>query len=121
MSAAYRQIDVEKNGDVYCARLLTRRLSEKDVYEFGEDILKLINKEGCRKLVLDLGPKDLLCIYSVFLAKMVTLNRRLTKDGGALKLARVGPETYHVFEICHLHTLFDFCPDVATAVAELSL
>lgn len=120
MSAAYRQIDVEKTGDIYCARLRSQRLSEEGVYEFGEDVLKLINEEGCRKLILDLGPRDLLCLYSVFLAKMVTIHRRLAKNGGALKLARVGPETYHIFEICHLHTLFDFCPDVATATAELS-
>ncbi len=116
----YRQIDVEKKGDAYCARLRNPRMDEDDVYEFSEDILRLINEEGCRKLVLDFGPKDLHCLYSIFLAKMVSLKRRLHKVGGAMRLARVGRETHHVFEVCNLHTLFDFCPDTETALAELN-
>lgn len=120
MSRAFRQIDVEQHGDVYCARLRNQRLSEEDIYAFSEDVSQLINEDGCRKLVLDLGPKDPMCLFSIFLAKLVSIKRRLEKSGGQLKLARVGPETYQIFEVCHLHDMFDFCPDQATAVAEFA-
>lgn len=118
MSRQFRQIEVEQQGDVFCARLRNHRLSEEDIYAFSEDVLELINEDGCRKLVLDLGPRDPVCLFSIFLAKLVSIKRRLEKNGGGLKLAHVSPETHHIFEVCNLHNLFDFCPDEAAAVAE---
>jgi anti-anti-sigma factor len=120
MSRQFRQIEVEQQGDVFCVSLRNSRLSEEDIYAFSEDILELINEDGCRKLVLDLGPKDPFCMFSVFLAKLVSINRRLEKNGGRLKLACVGPQTFHVFEVCNLHNLFDFAPDRQTAVASFT-
>lgn len=120
MARPYRQIVVEQKGDVFCARLRTPRLSEEDIFSFSEDISQLINEEGCRKLVLELGPKDPICLFSIFLAKLVSIKRRLEKNGGALKLARVGPETFHIFEVCNLHKLFDFTADQDTAIAEFA-
>ena len=118
MSRHYRQIEVDQHGDVFCARLRNPRLNEEDIYDFSEDILQLIDEDGCRKLVLDFGPKNPLCLFSIFLAKLVSIKRRLEKNGGGLKLAGVGPETYHIFEVCNLHNLFDFSPDQQTALAE---
>ncbi|MBM4068298.1 MAG: hypothetical protein FJ271_05060 [Planctomycetes bacterium] len=118
MGRQYRQIEVDQEGDVFCARLRNSRLGEEDIYGFSEDILELINEDGCRKLVLELGPKDPYCLFSVFLAKLVSIKRRLDKNGGQLKLASVGPETYRVFEICKLHNLFDFAPDRQKAIAD---
>jgi hypothetical protein len=120
MESSYRHITVERAGDVFCVRLARPRLDETAVLELADEWNALIDREGCRKLVLSLGPEDPECLYSVFLAKLVSLQRRLQEKGGALKLAEAGPHTLNIFEACRLKTFFDFIPDRAGAIEALS-
>jgi anti-anti-sigma factor len=119
MNRPYRQIVVDRKGDVYCVRLRHHRLDEPDILEMADELLRLINGEGCRKMVLSLGPGDVECLYSVFLAKLVMVRRTLVEHGGQLKISDARPETIGVFEACHLKEYFDFVPDQATALAGL--
>ena len=120
MARPWNQIEVEKHGDVHCVRLRYVHMDELQLQELGSELTRLLEEEGCCKLVLNLGPPDPMCLYSVFLAKMVTLQRRLTKAGGGFKLAHVSPDTFKIFEACHLHTIFDFYPDQQAAIAAFS-
>src|SRR5262249_25966325 len=120
MDRSFQQIDTEQKGDVVCARVRQRRLGEADVLQFGDELLTLITERGCRKLVVNLGPGPLQCLYSVFLAKLVTARKRIEERGGKMLLCEAHPETMHVFEVCQLDQYFDFVPDQGTAVAELS-
>ena len=95
-------------------------MSETDILEMADEILSLINKDGCRKLVIGLGPGQMECLYSVFLAKLVMIRRLLLEAGGRLKICEATPETIGVFEACHLKELFDFAPTQADAVKALS-
>jgi hypothetical protein len=119
MELPYRHIVVERQGDVWCAHLAAPRLLECHLDELGDEFARLVNDDGCRKLVLSLGPQDPECLYSVFLAKLVTLLRRLQGAGGALKLADASAETHDIFTACHLDKMFDFAPTTAAAVAAL--
>jgi anti-anti-sigma factor len=114
------QIDIERHGDICCLRLRKRELEESDLHQFSSEVNQLIQEEGCRKMVLSLGPDGPLCLYSIFLARLVSLQRRLRQAGGQLKLAHVGPEIFKIFQACNLQTLFEFCPDQKTALAELA-
>ena len=67
-------------------------------------------------MVLVLGPPELEFLYSVFLAKLVSLQRRLRDVNGALKLAGAGSTTRGIFEACRLEALFDFADDEAAAI-----
>ena len=58
-------------------------------------------------------------VYSVFLARLVSLQRRVQAAGGALRLADLSPEAKEIFTVCHLDRLFEFAPTTAAAVAEL--
>ena len=40
--------------------------------------------------------------------------------GGQFKIAHVSPEIYRIFEACNLHSLFTFCPDQQSAIAEFA-
>ena len=120
MDRPSKQIEVDRHGDVFCVRLRKREMEEDDLHEFGDDITRLIQDEGCRKLVLNLGPDGPLCLYSIFLAKLVSIQRRLQQAGGSLKMAHVAPDIFKIFEACKLQTLFEFCPNQETAIAELS-
>jgi anti-anti-sigma factor len=120
MDRAYRHIDVQRHNDVFCVRLRSRQLLETDILELADEIVSLIIDDGCRKLVLSLGPEKLDCLYSVFLAKLVMLRRRMRECGGVLKLCDVSPEVIGIFEATHLKDFFDFVKDQPTAIAALS-
>src|SRR5437588_12880517 len=119
-SAAYRQIETELHGDVYCVRLRDPRLRFTELDELIAELDRFVAENQCRKLVLMLGPDEPQCLYSLFLAKLVSLQRRLQANGGALKLAGASENVVQVFEACKLRNFFDFLPDRDAAIAALA-
>lgn len=120
MDRAFHHLDVQQHGDVFCVRLRSRQLLETDILEMADELVSLIIDGGCRKLALSLGPEKLDCLYSVFLAKLVMLRRRMRECGGTLKLCDVPPEVMGIFEACHLKDFFDFVKDQPTAIAAMT-
>ncbi|HLN30773.1 MAG TPA: hypothetical protein VK395_23745 [Gemmataceae bacterium] len=120
MEHALQHIAVERQGDVSCVRLRRRHMEEADILEMADELLSLIDGQGCRKLVIHLGPGEIECLYSVFLAKLVMIRRHLLERGGHLKLCEASPETIGVFQACHLMDYFHFMPDQASAIAALA-
>jgi hypothetical protein len=112
----YRLIRVEPRGQVFCVRLINTRLEELDIYEFGEEMLSLPEREGGRFVALSLGPPTPRCLFSVFLSRLVALRNAYRGRGGELVLCEVGPQTYSAFTACHLHGEFVFLPDFVAAV-----
>jgi anti-anti-sigma factor len=117
MPRPYRTIVVERTDDVYCVRLKQTQLPEPEVHELAEELVSLIDNEGCRKMVLSLGPEAPNLIYSVFVGKLLMLRRRLQEQGGALKLCGASPAVHSVFDALQLTHFFDFYPDQAAATA----
>jgi hypothetical protein len=95
-------------------------MNEVDILEMADEVIDLIQKRGCRKMVLSLGPGQIECLYSVFLAKLVMIRRIIVEAGGALRISDATPETVDVFQACHLKELFDFTPDQAAAIRALN-
>jgi anti-anti-sigma regulatory factor len=120
MDRPYRHISVDCDGDVFNVRLRSHRLDEPDILEMADELLDLINDKGCRKMLLSLGPGEVECLYSVFLAKLVMVRRILLEQGGRLVICEARPETVGVFEACHLKEFFEFVPDQAAALASLA-
>ncbi|MFO0969082.1 MAG: hypothetical protein U0793_26305 [Gemmataceae bacterium] len=119
MERPFNQIDAEQRGDLYCVRLRHQHVDEKGLEELGAEIARLIDEKGCNKLILLLGPEEPLCLYSVFLAKLVNLQRRLRSNGGALALAELSAETEKIFQVAGLDKFFTFYPDRDTALHAL--
>ena len=117
MERPYHHIEVEQTGDVFCIRLRKQTLDEAALHELSDDLNQLLTRDACCKLVFSLGPEEPQCLYSIFLAKLVALQRRLKAAGGGLKLCEVGPDTLRIFDACGLTSLFTFVPDRATAIA----
>lgn len=117
MPRPYQHIAVERAGDVACVRLQQQHLDESQVQEMGDELLSVVGDDGCRKVVLALGPAPPYLIYSVFMGKLLALRRRLLDEGGGLKLCDVSPHVRGVFEALQLEKYFDFYPDQAAAVA----
>jgi anti-anti-sigma factor len=119
MERPFKQIEFERQDEVYCVRLLCSQIDENGLEELSAEVARLIDEDGCRNMVMAFGPEDPLCMYSVFLAKLVNLQRRLASAGGALALAGLSEDTQHIFEVAGLHKFFQFYPDSGKAVAAL--
>lgn len=116
MTRPYRHIEVEMRGDAFCVRLLQTRLNEPVLYELASELRGLVVDGGCREMALSLGPKPPECLYSVFLAKLISLQRLLSERGGGLILCHASPVVHEIFAACCLDRLFHFLPDFEAAV-----
>jgi hypothetical protein len=119
MAAALQHIRVEKRGEVWIVRLRHFRMVEPELIEMADEVVGLIEDQGCRKLVICLGPGDVACLYSVFLAKLVMVRRHILARGGALRIAEASENTQNVFRSCDLDKILNFVPTVDAAVAEV--
>jgi hypothetical protein len=119
VTQVYRHLQVDRKGDVFCVRLTRRTLTETEVLELADELIALVAEGGCRRMALFLGPENVYCLYSVFLAKLVTLRRRLLEVDGRLKICAAGPSVVDVFEAAQLDQYFDFVPDEPAALAAL--
>jgi hypothetical protein len=113
----YHLIKIEQRGDIFCVRLRHSRLEEGEIQQLGDELISLCNEGGCRKLALSLGPEPPDCLYSVFLAKLISVRNVLRKLDGRLVLCEVAPIAYSVFEACLLHREFVFVPNFDAAIA----
>ena len=120
MQRPTRHLLVERRGEVYCLRLANNTLSETDMIEMADEAVSLIIDRGYRKFAFALGPESPVCLYSIFLAKLVTIRRRLRECNGQMRLCHVPDNIRDVFKACRLDTYFEFEPDLDTAVAALS-
>ncbi|MCI0379039.1 MAG: hypothetical protein L0215_15635 [Gemmataceae bacterium] len=119
MERPYTQIEVTKHADVSCVRLRHAVYNEMALEELGAELGRLIDEDGCRKMVLNLGPEAPDCLYSVFLAKIANLQRRLQAAGGALALAQLSAFTKDIFRAAGLEKYFQFYPSQERALAAL--
>jgi hypothetical protein len=120
MTGAPRHISIEKREDVSIIRMRDFRMLEPELMEMADEVVDLIEDQGCRKLVFCLGPGDVACLYSLFLAKLVMIRRHVLEKGGILKIAQASENTKNVFRACDLDKLLSFVPDVNTAIAEIA-
>src|SRR5687768_8786731 len=102
MDRPYRYVEVERHDGAASVRLRQTSFDDAELEELGAEIGRLVDEEGCRRLILVLGPAHPQCLYSVFLAKLVNLQKRLENDNGQLALAQLSPATVAVFEAAGL-------------------
>jgi hypothetical protein len=120
MPPTYPHLEIERRPNACCVRLRNHRIAETEINEVVEELVDLAQSEGCRNLVLSLGPKSPECLYSVFLAKLYWAQQVLDKEGGALVLCEVDPLVRTIFEACKLDGHFRFAEDFDDAVAVMA-
>lgn len=120
MQRPYVQIQVDKRGQVCCVRLKNTLFDDEALEQFGAELARLVDEDGCTRIVLDLGSRELQCLYSLFLAKLIHLQRRLEASGGGIVLAEVTPYIRELFQVTGLEKMFRFFPDEESAVQAFS-
>ncbi len=112
----YRHLDVSEIGEVTIVRFRDNKIVEDiNIQELGQELFKLVEVDGRRRLLLDFATVDFLS--SAALGKLITLDKKMKAHGGVLKLSNIRPEIYEVFAITKLNRLFDIRPDDADALA----
>jgi anti-sigma B factor antagonist len=112
----YRRLDVNEVGDVTVVRFRDRKIIEDvNIQELGQEMFRLVEADGRRKLLLDFSSVDFLS--SAALGKLITLDKKTKAHGGVLKLSNIHSEIYEVFAITKLNRLFDIRKDEADALA----
>ena len=96
------QFAVTQQGPVTVVTFQAPRLVKEGTVEaIGEHLFAMVEEHGCRQLVLDFSHVER--IYSVMLAKVAGLHRKMQALGGRLAVCRMRPEVYDVFETLNLH------------------
>ena len=109
------RLDVSQVGDVTIVRFRGQSLTEsRGIEEIAQELFHLVEGENCRKLVVSLASVD--CMSSAALGKLITLNKKATARGGALKLSSMNADISLVFSVTQLDRLFDIEKDEDHAV-----
>src|ERR1043165_8875885 len=101
-----RRLEVEHIGDVTVVSFVDRKiLDEQNIQIIGEQLFKLVEEQGKRKILLNFSNVEYLS--SAALGKLITLNKKAQAAGGRLILCNIDPQIYEVFEITKLNKLFN--------------
>jgi anti-sigma B factor antagonist len=102
----YRQIQVTVvDGITVVSFVQAKILSEPDVQALGEELLGLVDRDGCKYLVLDFQ-KVQFCSSAV-IGKLLALDRKVKSKKGKLRLCRMAPEIREVFQITRLDQVLE--------------
>jgi hypothetical protein len=115
MQQAFQHIDVEQQDGCHCVRFRKLDMDEITLRDAFAELQRLVREQGVRRLALSLGPESPQCLYSIFLARLLSLQRALRTQGGQLLLCEASENVIGIFAACKLETLFHFLPDFAAA------
>jgi hypothetical protein len=115
MTTPLRHIDVEPRGELRCVRLRHTRFEEPQIDDLANELVAVGSEPDCSKVVLSLGPKPPDCLYSIFLGKLISVQRRLNERGRQLLLSDAGPEVLAIFTAVKLTDHFTFVADFEAA------
>jgi len=114
--SAYRRLEVNEVGDVTVVHFRDQKIIEDlRIQELGQELFQLVEMEKRKKLVLNFSSVDFLS--SAALGKLITLDKKVKANSGALKLCSIRAEIYEVFAITKLNRLFDIRRDEGEALA----
>ena len=107
---------VEQNGDVTVVKFtMPEILDEGEVHRIGQALYDLVEKEGCRQVVLNFAQVRLMT--SLMLAKLFTLRKKAEAAGARVALCETNPELGEVFDALRLPQLFSIYADEQDAVS----
>jgi anti-sigma B factor antagonist len=114
--SAYQRLEVKEVGDVSVVYFRDQKIIEDlRIQELGQELFQLVETEKRKKLLLNFASVDFLS--SAALGKLITLDKKVKANSGAMKFCNIRPEIYEVFAITRLNRLFDIKKDEADGLA----
>jgi anti-sigma B factor antagonist len=116
MSTPRRQrITFEDIGDVTVVRFIDKKiLDEQNIQMIGDDLFKLVDELGRKKLLLDFGTVEFLS--SAALGKLIRLNSHLNASGGKMVLCGISKTIMEIFTLTKLDKMLKIVKDEQTGL-----
>jgi anti-sigma B factor antagonist len=104
----------ESLGNVVVARCILSNLSEEENIEpVGQELLTLVGKYECRRLILDLV--DVEYMTSSMVGILIRVHRQMHRDNGKLVLCHLNHTVDDILRTSHLLTYFNVAPTLDEA------
>ncbi|MFQ6047762.1 MAG: STAS domain-containing protein [Phycisphaerae bacterium] len=108
-------LKISKSDGVCVVEFADRKiLEELCITEIGEELAALVDRQPGIKLLLNFSNVEHLS--SAALGMLITLNKRISENGGVLKLSDIHPQIYEVFKITRLNKVFEIYSTAADAL-----
>ena len=103
-------LQIREEGDIVVASFTVSRLDdEANIEEVGQELFAIVDKFGCRKLVLSLSIVEY--VTSSLLGKLISLHRRLHRGAGTLVIANLTEGVKDVMRASRLLNYFNIVED----------
>jgi anti-sigma B factor antagonist len=110
-----QRITVEDVGDVAVVQFVDKKiLDEQNIQMIGDDLFRLVDELGRRKLLLNFTNVDFMS--SAALGKLIRLHQRLTQVGGKLILCGISKDILQVFTLTKLDKMLKIVKDEQTGL-----
>ncbi|NOX55300.1 MAG: anti-sigma factor antagonist [Planctomycetes bacterium] len=109
-------VTVEQVGDVSVVRLSAKRFDAQSFEVLTRKLYHMIDREGCRKIVLNL--QDVEYLFSESVGLLLGLEKRIKRSGCELRLCGLRPTVRQTLEVSQLQDLFEIHEDEAAALKE---
>ncbi|WP_166823172.1 STAS domain-containing protein [Thalassoroseus pseudoceratinae] len=102
----YFRFRFHRDGDVVVAECTQSKLSEEENIEsVGHELLTLIEKYGCRQLIVDLN--QVLYVTSSMLGKLIRAHRQMHRVNGEMVLIGLTPTVLETLDTSRLIDYFN--------------
>lgn len=112
-----RVFNVELNGKICICRVLNDSHRYYELHEEGNVLLRLVQENHPRHMIVDLGEVEML--NSNLVGVLVRVFRAVEPQGGRMVICRVRPQAKQVLNSMRLAKLWDFAETVPAALGHL--
>ncbi len=113
-----KYLQIHEVGDIAVASFTVSRLDdEANIEELGQELFAIVDKFGCRKLVLSLAVVEY--VTSSVLGKLISLHRRLHRGAGTLVISNLTEGVKDVMRASRLLNYFNIAEDEAEGIQTL--
>ena len=111
-----QRITVEDVGDVAVVQFVDKKiLDEQNIQLIGDDLFKLIDELGRRKLLLNFSNVDFMS--SAALGKLIRLDQRMKAVGGKVIMCGISKDIMQVFVLTKLDKILKIVKDEQTGLS----
>lgn len=115
----YQRLKVQEANGIHLVSFVDQKILDRaNIEQLGNELNSLVESTPGIKLVLDFAKVEFMS--SAALGKLVSLEKRVRKSSGQIRLCRIRPEIYEVFQITSLDKVFQIHPSVEAAAGTLS-
>lgn len=109
-------IKIKRIDGVSVVEFVDRKiLEELSIKEIEDELSQLIESEPGIRLLLNFHNVDHLS--SAALGTLITLNKKIKEQSGAMKLSDINRQIFEVFKITRLHRVFDIHDTIDEAMS----